>query len=135
MRRHWQRLVPQPGENPFGLVRILRQDANWRRTRRVFFWLQPCCQMCARQDKLHVHHIYPWHMFPDLRYELDNLITLCSACHLRFGHNNNWKDYNSNLLELVAEAQRLRQGEVDWGSFVRDQDVVNNWIEMMHSAA
>lgn len=41
------------------------------------------CQMpgCRRRKRLQVHHIIPWSVRPDLRYELSNMITLCYDCH------------------------------------------------------
>lgn len=44
------------------------------------------CQRCQRTKGddgviLHVHHIYPWASFPNLRFNLNNLVTLCSLCH------------------------------------------------------
>lgn len=45
------------------------------------------CQRCGCRTKVgkdcrhHVHHIYPFHSYPDLRYEVSNGITLCYKCH------------------------------------------------------
>ena len=41
------------------------------------------CQMpgCNNTKKLHVHHIRPWSIAAHLRFEPDNLITLCKQCH------------------------------------------------------
>ena len=30
---------------------------------------------------LHVHHVKPWGDYPDLRFDPDNLTTLCRDCH------------------------------------------------------
>lgn len=42
-----------------------------------------CCQMpnCKSKKRLHVHHIKPWSIAAHLRFEPDNLITLCKHCH------------------------------------------------------
>ena len=41
------------------------------------------CQSCGYKGKQIVaHHIYPFADYPDLRFEVENGITLCRACHL-----------------------------------------------------
>lgn len=40
------------------------------------------CQRCGKNNtKLNVHHICTWSRYPELRYTLSNLITLCLVCH------------------------------------------------------
>lgn len=43
------------------------------------------CQRCGTEKigsvKFHAHHIHPWALYPDLRLEQSNLITLCDTCH------------------------------------------------------
>lgn len=41
------------------------------------------CQMpgCKCKKKLQSHHIIPWSKAAYLRYDVDNLITLCRECH------------------------------------------------------
>jgi 5-methylcytosine-specific restriction endonuclease McrA len=42
------------------------------------------CQMCNKKGKrvwLNVHHIIKWSSASHLRYDTDNGITLCKACH------------------------------------------------------
>ncbi len=44
------------------------------------------CVQCGAAKKgprsLHVHHIRSWGDYPELRFELSNLITLCRECHI-----------------------------------------------------
>lgn len=44
-----------------------------------------CCQRCGSIYKgprsLHVHHIKPWAGNASLRFNSDNVVTLCSPCH------------------------------------------------------
>ena len=52
------------------------------------------CQNCnvshSKENKLIVHHIKPWAKFPELRFEVSNLITLCEKCHKKIhGRNKN----------------------------------------------
>lgn len=39
------------------------------------------CVRCGVMGKLHAHHIKAWALFPDLRFELTNGMTLCEKCH------------------------------------------------------
>jgi HNH endonuclease len=45
------------------------------------------CRSCAqRGGKLNAHHIWPFQRFPEWKYEVWNLLTLCKRCHDAF-HN------------------------------------------------
>lgn len=40
------------------------------------------CQACKqRGGKLNAHHIWPFQRFPEVMYEVTNLVTLCKKCH------------------------------------------------------
>lgn len=54
---------------------------EWRRV--VFERDHYTCRHCGdnRGGNLNAHHIKGFSAFPDLRYELDNGITLCEECH------------------------------------------------------
>ena len=41
------------------------------------------CQMpgCSSKKTLQSHHIMTWSEAPSLRFDADNLITLCKSCH------------------------------------------------------
>lgn len=39
------------------------------------------CVLCGSKDKLEVHHIKPYALFPILRTDPTNGITLCKKCH------------------------------------------------------
>ena len=42
------------------------------------------CQQCGKKGGLlNAHHILPWAGNKELRYDLDNLITLCVPCHIK----------------------------------------------------
>jgi hypothetical protein len=59
------------------------------------------CACCGSTKKLNVHHKKPFHLFPELELDLNNLITLCmdKECHLKIGHGGDFKDYNPNVEE------------------------------------
>lgn len=53
-----------------------------------------CCQRCRilfglmNFDDLQVHHIKSWRDYPELAYEMNNLILVCRQCNLDLGNSN-----------------------------------------------
>ena len=43
-----------------------------------------CLKCNDKGGNLNAHHKYSWKFFPDKRYELDNLVTMCVKCHKQF---------------------------------------------------
>lgn len=43
------------------------------------------CRSCGRRGgKLNAHHVWPFQRFPELKFEVSNLVTLCKECHHHF---------------------------------------------------
>lgn len=56
------------------------------------------CQNCGKRGgKLHIDHIKPWSLFPKLRFNLNNLRTLCSDCHRK---SDTWGTRSKNKYAL-----------------------------------
>lgn len=56
------------------------QAKAWRNA--VFERDKYICQLCGKQGgKLNAHHIKSWAKHTDLRFEVENGITLCEKCH------------------------------------------------------
>jgi len=97
-----RRSEAQRGENnPFWkggispLNKIIRRGIEFRLWREAVFardnWT---CQRCSRRGgELHPHHIKNFAQYPDLRFAIDNGITFCKDCHIKFhkiyGRENN----------------------------------------------
>lgn len=81
------------------------------------------CQSCGhRGGKLEAHHIYNWSRHEDLRFVVNNGITLCQQCHSTsfknsfhdiFGTRNN----NDNQLQEYINNKSFYNGVSDWNSF------------------
>ena len=60
-------------------------DAKWRRFRSWYLATHPFCVECYKRGKLVeatvVDHIQPFRGDEKLQYDLDNLQSLCKACH------------------------------------------------------
>ena len=60
-----------------------RSDPDYKKWRnKVFQRDNYTCQKCKVFGvKLNAHHIKEWAVYPELRFEIDNGITLCEDCH------------------------------------------------------
>jgi len=69
-----------------GESRIERHRFNDRRLHiRCFEKYDYTCDCCLhRGGTIHAHHLNSWKYFPEQRFELDNVVTLCKICHSTF---------------------------------------------------
>lgn len=73
------------------------RSSRWAAVRASHLKRNPTCAACGTRDKLEVHHVRPFHLYPNLELEPSNLLTLCETggnCHIMLGHLKNWKSYN-----------------------------------------
>lgn len=81
------------------------RSSEWNRIRLNFIKENPFCAWCKSTKLLNVHHIKPFHTWPELELKKTNLITLCENplfnCHFVLGHLSNWKSYNPLIEKLV----------------------------------
>ena len=57
------------------------------------------CKKCGSKDKIQAHHILSWSTYPHLRFNWENLITLCEKCHKEIkGKEDYYINYFHTLL-------------------------------------
>lgn len=78
--------------------RLTKRAIGWPKVREEHLKQHPECAACGSTKGLQVHHIKPFHKFPELELDPDNLITLCNkSCHLYFGHLKYYKSWNVDV--------------------------------------
>lgn len=89
-----------------------QRSSGWPKVRADFLKTNPACAACGGTKNLEVHHVRPYHLFPESELDPDNLIALCDRpgrnCHFVFGHFWDWSDYNPNVIEHTASIRTAR---------------------------
>ena len=93
---------------------------HWRKGRDYRYWRvavirrDKVCQVCGSNKSRQAHHLNNGEHHPDERYDIDNGICLCSACHMNYHCNFNRSyrvkttKYNwENFLVLVEYIRSL----------------------------
>jgi HNH endonuclease len=87
-----------------GLERIYGGKARlplWPALRKRFLKWCPRCASCGRTENVVPHHKKPYHLFPELELEWDNLMPLCENktlnCHLHIAHLGRWDWWNPQV--------------------------------------
>lgn len=82
-----------------------KRSGKWSSVRKHHLEKNGECVVCGDTRKLEVHHIKPFHLYPELELEADNLLTMCESksygiiCHLLVGHNGSYKNINPDVVE------------------------------------
>lgn len=96
----WQKDPGARVANQYGRAR----SPEWPRVAQEHLSHEPACVVCGHRGKgLQVHHIKPFHLYPELELDPKNLITLCEirgrTHHLLIGHLDDWESYNKRVRE------------------------------------
>lgn len=84
------------------------RSSEWHKVRKTHLRAHPVCEVCGIAKDLQVHHLKPFHLYPELELEPSNLITLCTSknwgfnCHLIAGHGGNYQWENPDTAENAA---------------------------------
>ena len=90
----------------------VKRSPKWDRVRKKHLKNNSACAACGSEVRVQVHHIRPFHLFPELELDPSNLITLCELYindgddtndnhHLHLGHAGDFRENNEKVLEDV----------------------------------
>lgn len=83
------------------------RSPSWGSVRRKYLASNRQCKTCGTKERIEVHHVKPYHLFPALELDANNLMSLCERCHLFVGHLGDWRAWNPQVREH-AELWRFR---------------------------
>jgi 5-methylcytosine-specific restriction enzyme A len=95
------------------VVTAKRRSSKWRSVREQHLKEHPRCEACGDDKNLEVHHLKPYHLFPELELEKSNLMTLCCHgiggmnCHLVYGHCGAWVAYNPDPVTACYQFREM----------------------------
>lgn len=99
------------GKPIFGAKPSVPRSPKWPSVRDKFLKNNPYCRICDSEESLNVHHIKPFHQFPELELDESNFVTLCENkslnCHFVFGHHRKWTLWNPEILKEIPVARKL----------------------------
>lgn len=87
--------------NPSYVIREARKQPEVRRNMLEFARAHRVCEATGKTKRLHVHHIIPVSINPLLAGKQSNFMMLERKAHLQDGHNGNWKNYVSNVRDVI----------------------------------
>lgn len=95
------------------LIRSSKEYKDWRK--QVFERDNYTCQCCdKRGGKLNAHHIENFSSNKELRFDVNNGITLCESCHsvnIKWSFHNLYSQFNNTKEQLEEYIQRYKSGE------------------------
>ncbi|MGL5078332.1 MAG: HNH endonuclease [Waterburya sp.] len=104
------------------------ENNKWRFA--VYNKYNKTCQRCGyKGKKAEAHHILPWALFPELRFDINNGICLCQTCHndfhTIFGNNCNREQINAFIsVKLNRKYWKLFVDYTNW----QYQQILNSEI-------
>lgn len=96
------------------------------------------CEVCTEAKTLEIHHLKPVHQYPELAFDITNVVAVCSGCHRSHYHaKQGWqKDVGQGLIGALVEVEEIVANgveevydlsvESDFHNFFADGIVVHN---------
>lgn len=61
------------------------------------------CEICDSRFFLELHHVKPYHLFPELELDPNNVVTACRKHHFEFCHFFDWKKFNKDIKNHIEQ--------------------------------
>jgi 5-methylcytosine-specific restriction endonuclease McrA len=76
-------------------------SSEWNKAKRfIFSKYGEICLRCGSKENIHLDHIKPYSLFPELSLDLDNLQPLCQSCNSSKG-NRRTVDYRNSKFSIL----------------------------------
>ena len=89
-------------EHPADQLIGAKRSGQWDRVRDKHAELHPRCAVYGTWE-IEVHHIAPFHLYPERELDPNNLISLCRPHHHLVGHLMDWRSFNAAVRPDAAE--------------------------------
>lgn len=87
------------------------RDKRWAKESKQYLADNPHCVVCGTSDYCVVHHLKPFHLFPELEMCPMYWRTVCETPshndHFAVGHLFNWTNYNESFDDLSKRFRDL----------------------------
>lgn len=130
------------GENSYrynkDLTELEREYGRYHKENREFIRIclnrdEYKCTICNSKEELQVHHLEAYSKYKNLRYDINNGITLCKKCHTRFHSIYGYIDFNKyNFIEFSnIDLNKFldKEGNITktkWAYCVEDDEIIYN---------
>jgi len=81
------------------------RSPKWPELSKQIIKKHPICSACNVNMNLEVHHIKPFHLYPELELIEDNCMVFCRLHHFIIGHFCDWGGWN---VKAVRDAVRYK---------------------------
>lgn len=84
-----------------------KRDPRWAQFRReIIFQRGYKCEATGKTENIELHHCKPFHKYPELELDPDNVILLERGVHFDIAHLCSWRSWNKDIKE---DARKLRE--------------------------
>jgi hypothetical protein len=101
------------------------RSPKWPEVEKQHLKSHPACVVTGALRNVEVHHVLPFHLYPEFELEFWNLRTVTRDMHFLYGHCRNWSWYNPHFDADVRLGRQMLLSSLR----VRDEgliDVIRN---------
>lgn len=79
------------------------RSPKWPAVRKAHLRVHSACCVSGLKADLDVHHVQPFHLYPELELDPANLRTVARPYHFLIGHLCNWSVFNADFDAMANE--------------------------------